>query len=300
MITDFTNEPKEISVENYRNENLSVAMLSSSELEAYGEKLNIPSEILDIRPNDIDYTDSSFIMSIEKASTDVEKSDEDIIYLFINEKLLAVIDSDNETKEVFLKNLTLGKKGYSLERLVSDYLSSLIYRDSKELDDIKNIIIKFEDIVLTDGKTENMNTEILKIKRKLLKLRCFYEQLSDISDMLVRNENKILNAENMKYIKDFGTDTEKLISKVDMLLESLAQLREAYHASLDMKLNNTMKLFTVIATIFLPLTLITSWYGMNFRYMPELGWKYGYVYVIVLSLAVAVGCIVYFKKKKLM
>ena len=300
MITDFTNEPKEISVENYRSENLSVAMLSSSELEAYGEKLNIPSEILDIRPNDIDYTDSSFIMSIEKASTDVEKSDEDIIYLFINEKLLAVIDSDNETKEVFLKNLTLGKKGYSLERLVSDYLSSLIYRDSKELDDIENIIIKFEDIVLTDGKTENMNTEILKIKRKLLKLRCFYEQLSDISDMLVRNENKILNAENMKYIKDFGTDTEKLISKVDMLLESLAQLREAYHASLDMKLNNTMKLFTVIATIFLPLTLITSWYGMNFRYMPELGWKYGYVYVIVLSLAVAVGCIVYFKKKKLM
>ena len=300
MITEFKNEQREITADDYNKENLTLAMLSLSEFTAYSEKLNIPAELTSAPPDDIDYTEDGFIISLRKISTAVEKTYEKNICIFINSKLLAVVDSDDETKEHFLRNLSFGRHGYSIEKLTANYLSALTYRDIRELDGIEDMISKFEDSVLTGGKTENMNTEILKIKRKLLKLRCFYEQLSDIAEMLTRNENGVLNGKKMKYIKDFGADTEKLISKIDMLRESLVQLREAYQASIDLKLNNTMKLFTVIATIFLPLTLITSWYGMNFRYMPELGWRYGYVYVIVLSIAVAVGCIFYFKKKKLM
>lgn len=300
MITEFKNEPREISADEYNSETLSLALLSSSELEAYSEKLNIPADITSTEANDMDFSDNSFVISVEKISTDIDRYKTEKINIYISSKLLAVIDSDEETKEHFLKNLSFGRHGYSIEKLAANYLSSLTHRDGRELDEIEDIISKFEDAVLTDGKTENMNTQILKIKRKLLKLRCFYEHLSDIADMLVKNENGILNGKRMKYIKDFGADTEKLISKVDMLRESLVQLREAYQASLDLKLNNTMKLFTVIATIFLPLTLITSWYGMNFKFMPELNWHYGYVYVIALSIAVAVGCIIYFRKKKLM
>jgi magnesium transporter len=61
-----------------------------------------------------------------------------------------------------------------------------------------------------------------------------------------------------------------------------------------------MKLFTVVTTIFLPLTLIVGWYGMNFTTMPELGWSFGYVYVILLSIIVAIICYIFFKKKKFM
>lgn len=69
-------------------------------------------------------------------------------------------------------------------------------------------------------------------------------------------------------------------------------------ATLNYNLNNTMKLFTMVTIIFQPLTLIVGWYGMNFKYMPELGWKFGYLYVIVLSIVV-VGVILYwFKKRK--
>jgi magnesium transporter len=60
-----------------------------------------------------------------------------------------------------------------------------------------------------------------------------------------------------------------------------------------------MKVFTVITTIFMPLTLIVGWYGMNFKYMPELNWKYGYLTVIIASILVVSGCIFFFKKKKL-
>jgi magnesium transporter len=85
-----------------------------------------------------------------------------------------------------------------------------------------------------------------------------------------------------------------------MLRDYTSQVREAYQAKLDYDLNSIIKVFTVVTTIFLPLTLIVGWYGMNFTTMPELTWKYGYVYTIILSIVVVIICIIYFKKKKLL
>jgi magnesium transporter len=75
-------------------------------------------------------------------------------------------------------------------------------------------------------------------------------------------------------------------------------LREELSAALDYNMNRTMKILTVISAIFLPLTLIVGWYGMNFRNMPELEWEYGYIGVAVLCIAVVAVCVVFFKKKK--
>lgn len=69
-------------------------------------------------------------------------------------------------------------------------------------------------------------------------------------------------------------------------------------ATLNYNLNNTMKLFTMVTIIFQPLTLIVGWYGMNFKYMPELGWRFGYLYVIVLSIVVVGAILYWFKKRK--
>lgn len=85
-----------------------------------------------------------------------------------------------------------------------------------------------------------------------------------------------------------------------MLQEYSVHVREAYHAQLEYDLNRIMKVFTVVTTIFLPLTLIVGWYGMNFTTIPEITWKYGYLYVILLSIIVAIICIIFFRKKKFM
>ncbi len=81
------------------------------------------------------------------------------------------------------------------------------------------------------------------------------------------------------------------------LLDYVTQVREAYQAEVDLNLNQTMKLFTVLAAVFLPLTLIVGWYGMNFD-MPEYHWAWGYPVVIVVSILMVVACILYFKRKK--
>ncbi len=97
----------------------------------------------------------------------------------------------------------------------------------------------------------------------------------------------------------FTNKAERLANNTQMLWDNLVHVREAYEASINYSMNKTMQLFTVLTAIFLPLTLIVGWYGMNFTTMPELTWRYGYLGVIVLSLIVVVVSLLWFKKKKL-
>ena len=85
-----------------------------------------------------------------------------------------------------------------------------------------------------------------------------------------------------------------------LLRENILQLRELYQSQQDAQQNKVMCILTVVTTLFLPLTLLTGWYGMNFINMPELHWEYGYVAVIITAVVIVLLEIVYFKKKKLL
>ena len=96
---------------------------------------------------------------------------------------------------------------------------------------------------------------------------------------------------------------ELLQNHVHLLRENVLQIRELYQSMQDARQNKIMVVITIVTTIFLPLTLITGWYGMNFVNMPELQWKYGYLTVIIaavciISLIIVIAEIIYFKKKK--
>ena len=95
-----------------------------------------------------------------------------------------------------------------------------------------------------------------------------------------------------------GRRTGRYLQKVCALQELVAQLREAYQSQLAIQQNDLMKIFTVVTAVFLPLTLLVGWYGMNFVGMPELHWKYGYPAVILVSVGIVAALVIYFKKKK--
>ena len=187
----------------------------------------------------------------------------------------------------------------SLERFLYDLLEYTIAGDLGFLENSENRLNRIEEDIL-HGKVESYPPEMNEIRGNLLDLRVHYEQLIDLSQELEENENNFFREENLRYFHMF---TERVIRLRDTAVgqrDYVMQLRDLVQSQADVRQNRIMTVLTVITTIFMPLTLIAGWYGMNFRYMPELEWKGSYPIVWLVSILIVVVCLVWFKKKKWM
>ena len=141
--------------------------------------------------------------------------------------------------------------------------------------------------------TENFQSSIATIRRELLILRGYYDEIMDVGKALEENENHYFAKKHLKYFGTISDRAERLMNKTSHLLEYAGQVNDAYQAKVDAKQNSNIQFLTIVSTVFFPLTLITGWYGMNFQNMPEL--ENGYPGVIFLSIIVVVTCIIVFK-----
>ena len=187
----------------------------------------------------------------------------------------------------------------SLERFLYDLLETIIAQDLALLESTEKRINAIEEAILR-GEVETYPQELNDIRGDLLDLRVHYEQLIDLGQELEENENGFFQEDNLRYFRLFTARVMRLQDMVTGQREYVVQLRDLIQVQMDVKQNRIMTLLTVITSIFLPLTLIAGWYGMNFRYMPELNWKLGYPAVILLSVAIVIGCVCWFRKKKWM
>ena len=186
-------------------------------------------------------------------------------------------------------------KGFDLEKLLHVLFDRVTSNDASFLEKMEQDISDIEDKILY-AKGGNYVKEIIDLRKKFLALRRYYEQLLNVLDSVLENENNIIDNEYIRYFKISEGKVNRLYSSVLNLKDYLTQVIEAYQAQTDITLNSIMKLFTVVSVIFMPLTLIVGWYGMNFK-MPEYAWSFGYLGVIILCIIVVGGCILYFKKK---
>lgn len=212
-----------------------------------------------------------------------------------------IFDKDHSTKDVFLNvvDRMLGKS-VTLEKAIYGFFEGLLYGDSGMLESYEMQMTYMEEKIEHNRPGKDFNLKLLDMKKELLLLRNYYEQLIDIGEELQENQNELFEEKNLRYFKIFTDKSTRHSNTIQMLRDNLIHLREAYEATLDYNLNSIMKTFTVVTTIFMPLTLIVGWYGMNFANMPELTWKYGYASVIGICIAVVITCFIYFKKKHFM
>lgn len=131
-----------------------------------------------------------------------------------------------------------------------------------------------------------------------MRLKRYYEQLNFIFDEMTVNDNQLFSEDGVRRLMTLRNRTDRYLSAVKNLQEMVSQLREAYQSQLAIEQNDLMKIFTVVTVIFLPLSLLAGWYGMNFSHIPELKWKYGYPLVILVSIVTVAALIWKFKKKK--
>ena len=153
-----------------------------------------------------------------------------------------------------------------------------------------------EDSLLTDIPDDFFGV-LTRHRRKLSELNAYYEQLTAMSDMIASLDAPAPIAAAEQWSR-FSMQTERLESHVHLLQENVIQLRELYQAQLDAKQNKVMCILTVVTTLFLPLSLLTGWYGMNFRNMPELTAEHGYLVICIVSAVCVLVELWIFKRKK--
>ncbi|MBQ8148613.1 MAG: hypothetical protein IJ040_07495 [Lachnospiraceae bacterium] len=231
-------------------------------------------------------------------------SPRDRVALILKKNLFLIViirDEDHSIDEVLQGAMQrFSPEVMTLEKLIYGFLEGTVAMDSKLLEQ-KEFIIEAMEEDIHDGEIEReFIGSILGFKKEVTILRNYYEQLLEISELLTENENQMFCNTELRYFQLFAAKVERLRNYCLELKENLVQVREAYSSTLDYSINSVMKMFTVVTTIFQPLTLITGWYGMNFTGMPELTWRYGYLMVILLSVVVVCFCLWWFRRKRLL
>jgi magnesium transporter len=152
-----------------------------------------------------------------------------------------------------------------------------------------------EEVVLSP--TEDMVHRIHSMKREMLQIRRAVWPMRDSVNILLRDPNPLIKDETRLYIRDCHDHVIQLIDMLETYRELGSDLMDIYLSSQSNRLNSVMKVLTMIATIFMPLSFIAGVYGMNFDFMPELHWKYGYLLVWIFMAVVFAGMMYYFKRK---
>lgn len=227
----------------------------------------------------------------------------DRIGIFIRRNMLIfveIIDEDESIRSIFNESIKRYSVNATKEKILYGVLEMLIDNANKHLAQTEEQIIKIEEQIVEGRIDKFLNRKIFQLRNQLSILDNYYEHLVELGEELQSNSNDLFSGKELRYLKIFSGKAARLSANTKTQSENLIHLREAHDAAVNYELNWVMKVFTVVTVIFLPLTLIVGWYGMNFTTMPELTWKYGYLFVICLSITVLCGSIYYFKRKKLL
>ncbi len=179
---------------------------------------------------------------------------------------------------------------YSLIDTVVDHYFLILER-------LGNQVELLEDELMTHP-TDQAIQRIHAIRNEIAFVRRVVWPLREVVSSLGRKESSLIKETTEIYLRDVYDHTVQVMDTIETYREVISGLLDIYLSSVSNRLNSVMKVLTIIATIFMPLTFIAGIYGMNFKYMPELEWRWGYPVIWMIIVFIGVFMVVYFKKKK--
>lgn len=166
------------------------------------------------------------------------------------------------------------------------------------LDDIEAQVLNLEEMMYANSSDPACKARIFDLKRVVNQFRHRLLPLRDAVARFYRTESDIVDDANRLYLRDVVDHVAQILDGIDNQRDTLDSMEALYHAEASNRLNEVMRLLTVISTIFIPLTFIVGIYGMNFDNMPELRWQHGYFITLGLMFMLAMGMLFYFQRKK--
>ena len=179
---------------------------------------------------------------------------------------------------------------YSLLDAVVDYYFVILEKLGERIEFL-------EEGLVTDPQTQTLR-EIQNLKREMIFLRKALWPLREVVGALERGESPLFQKTTEVYLKDVYDHTIQVIDTIETFRDMLSGMLDIYLSSISNRLNAVMKVLTIIATVFMPLTFLAGVYGMNFKHMPELEWWWGYPLVWAVMIGIGGFMLFYFKKKK--
>lgn len=254
------------------------------------------------RPKIDDYDDHLFVvLKMIDYRTDVQVIDHEHVCLIIREGM--VISLQEHEGDVFgpvRERLRKGKGrirksgadylGYALIDIIIDHYFWV-------LEELGERIEEFQDAVLVNPDPSVLEA-VHSLKRQVIYIRKSVWPVREIAAALLRSESGLITRETQLFLRDAYDHTIQVVETVEVFREVLASVLDIYLTSVNNKMSEVMKVLTVIATVFIPLTFLAGVYGMNFEFMPELQWRYAYPLVWAVFIVLGSGMMVWFKHKK--
>ena len=237
----------------------------------------------------LNYNQEKKMLNIEQVSLILGKNfvisfqqDSDDLFDGIRARLR---DPDSRTRQLGSDYLT-----YCLmDRVVDEYFQ-IIETMGEQLEEMEEEV--------SGNPSKEFLTRFNDLKRDSTYLRKSVWPLREVINFMLRNEVNLIRPEVIPYFRDLYDHTIQVIDTTETYRDLYSDLRDLYLSTLSLRMNEVMKVLTVISTIFIPLTFIAGVYGMNFHFMPELSWHFGYFYSLAFMLVMAVGMIFYFRSRK--
>lgn len=180
---------------------------------------------------------------------------------------------------------------YALIDAVVDHYFSIVETLGNKIEDLETELFSGE-------AKETISSEVQQLKREILRVRRAISPLREVINRVEKMENPLIHQHTITYYRDVYDHLVQVSENIDIYREMIWSLMDMYMTSISNKMNEVMKVLTIMSTIFIPLTFIAGIYGMNFQNMPELDYKYSYFILIGLMVLIFVLMVFYFKKKK--
>lgn len=224
--------------------------------------------------------------------SNIFKTPEKII-IYIDHNDLFYLCNTPEAYDIIQKHF---QESETNEHALYLFFDNLFKGNTKFLETLEDRISKIDASVINEI-SKNSRDKIMGLRFEILRLKKYYEQFDFIFEELCANDNELITKSGLRYFRILKNRAKRLLIMTTNLKEYIIQVRESYQAQMEIEQNKLMKFFTIVTSIFLPLTLLVGWYGMNLQ-MPEFSWKYGYLFVILFSILICVLWYSIFKKKK--
>jgi magnesium transporter len=176
-----------------------------------------------------------------------------------------------------------------LDRIVDDYFVAL--------EQLGDRLEGVEDELVERPGSHSLHA-IYALKREMIVMRRAVWPLREVLSSLQRSHSSLVRPSTAIYLRDLFDHTMHVLETVEIFRDMLSGMLDIYLSSMSNRLNEVMKVLTMVGTIFIPLTFLAGVYGMNFRFFPEIGWRWGYLFFWLLCLLVAAGMMVFFRRRK--